>query len=91
QKDKGGNMVRYKIDGGDYVAYRLNESKREEFARDYPDSTVVLTQETATIPVLNAKTAQLLKDVADDESYWVESRREAYNPSRRDDCIQTLY
>lgn len=90
-RDKGGNMIRYKIDSGDYVAYRLNESKREDFAKEYPDSSVVLTSETATIPVLDSKSTAMLSRVADDESYWVESRRVPYNPGHRDDCIQTLY
>ncbi len=90
-KSKGGNLMRYKIENGEYVSYRLNESKREDFLRDYPDSMVVLTTETASIPVLNPESLMLISNVADDESYWVESHRENYNPSHRTDCIQTLY
>lgn len=88
---KGGNIMLYKIVDGDYISYRLNESKREDFSRDYPNSMVVLTSETASIPVLNNESIALLSQVADNESYWVESHRETYNPARRADCIQTLY
>lgn len=89
--DKGGSIVRYKIEDGDYVAFRLNESKREDFMLEYPESGAVLTSDTATIPVLNKDSIAMLSQVADDESYWVESRREVYNPAKRDDCIHTLY
>lgn len=89
--DPGGNILRYKIENGKYISYRLNESKREEFLRDYPDSGVVLTSETATIPVLNDDSAKLLEKIADDESYWVESSRENYNPARRADCVQAIH
>ncbi len=89
--DKGGNLIRYKIEDGEYISYRLNESKRDDFLREYPSSVVVLTQETATIPVLNSESAGLLSAVSDDDSYWVESHRETYNAGRRPDCIETLY
>lgn len=90
-QNKGGSLLRYRIENGAYIAYRLNESRREDFARDYPDSTVVVTSETATIPVLTEKTAALLSKLADDASYWVESRREPYNSAKRRDCITPLY
>jgi len=89
--DTGGSLILYQIEDGQYVAYRLNESKREDFLRDYPDSGVILTSETATIPKLTADSVSLLAQIADDSSYWMESRRERYNPARKKDCIQTLY
>jgi hypothetical protein len=90
-QDKGGNLIRYEIHKNTFILYRLNESKRADFLRDYPDSGVVLTSETATIPILNKESAALLSQVADDASYWMESRREPYNLAHSPDCIQTLY
>jgi hypothetical protein len=84
--DKGGDLVRYRIDGDDYVSYRLNEEKRDDFMNAHPDSPVVVTEETATIKVLNADTAKLLVDIADDDSYWIEASREPYNPNHRPEC-----
>lgn len=89
--EAGGNLMLYEIEDGQFVSYRLNESKREDFLRDYPDSGVVLTSETAAIPKLTPESVELLDRVADDASYWMESRRERYNPARKKDCIQTLY
>lgn len=91
ENDKGGNLIRYAVRDGEFVTYRLNESRREDFKRQYPDSGVVITSETATIPVLDARALALLESVAADESYWVDSRRERYNPSGRTDCIQTVF
>lgn len=86
--DKGGNMIRYNIKDGQYVPYRLNENKRKDFLTYYPDSTVVLTTETAKIPVLNEKSVALLNKIAGDDSYWVENERSPYNPTKRIDCIR---
>jgi hypothetical protein len=89
--DRGGNMIRYKIESGKYISFRLNESKREEFLQAYPDSKVVLTTETATIPVLDDASVSMLEKIADDDSYWMESSREPYNPARRADCVQAIH
>lgn len=91
ESDRGGNIMFYAVDGGEFVAYRLNESKREDFLRRYPSGPVIVTSETATIPVLNEQALAILLEIASDKSYWVESRRERYNPSRRKDCIQAPY
>lgn len=88
--DPSGNMIRYNIDKNEYVSYRLNETKREDFLHYYPDSGIVLTSETATIPELNVKTATLLATIADDPSYWLEASRDPYNPGHRPDCIRQL-
>jgi len=84
--DKGGNLVRYTIEGDDYITYRLNDSKREDFLQNNPDAGIVLTQETATIPLLNDKMAELLTTIADDDRYWLENTRQPYNPTLRTDC-----
>ena len=89
--DKGGNMIRYEIKNDKYIAYRLNENRRDDFKQRFPNSPVVITSETATIPVLTKDSIELLGKIADDESYWVESERENYNPSRRKDCVHVLY
>lgn len=91
QYDKGGTLQRYVVDNGFLVLYRLNESKREDFLKENPGSPIILTTETATIPLLDESALGILERVADDDSYWVESRRERYNLSHRRDCIQTLF
>jgi hypothetical protein len=91
ESDDGGTLIRYVIEGDEFVTYRLNESRREDFIRDFPDAPVKLTSETATIPLLDARSTALLVFVAENEAYWVENRRERYNLARRNDCIQTLY
>lgn len=88
--DKGGNLMLYKLDKEDFITYRLDENKREDFLRDYPDAGIILTSETATIPVLNQKTADLLQTIASDANYWHENERHPYNPTQRTDCIHEL-
>jgi hypothetical protein len=84
--DKGGSIIRFAIDHTDYVAYSLNEEKREAFATDYPDSGVVLTNETATIPLLDHSARSLLQSIAGKAGYWQESDRKPYNPSHNPAC-----
>jgi hypothetical protein len=84
--DKGGDLIRYRIEGGDYISYRLNENKRGDFLRAHPQSPVIVTEDSATIPLLDAKSAALLAEIAGDESYWIESDRQPYNPKHRPDC-----
>lgn len=88
--DKGGNLMLYKLMGDDFVTYRLNENKRDEFLRDYPATKIILTSETATIPVLDEQTADMLAQLASDPSYWRENERHPYNPTARTDCIREL-
>lgn len=87
EEDKGGNLVRYIIEGGEYVTYRLNEAKRDEFLQRYPNTSIVVTQETVTIPLLNEEAAQLLAKIADDDSYWLVNTKQPYNPEQHADCI----
>lgn len=87
-EDKGGSMIRYRIDGSDYISYRLDENKRTDFLKAHPNSPVVLSDETATLPLLNAESAKLLEEVANDDSYWVETGHEPYNPENRTDCVK---
>lgn len=82
-----GNLIRYRIDGSEYVSYKLSEEKREQFLREHPHTSVVVTNDTVTIPQLNKETASLLGDIAGDNSYWTEASREPYNPKHRTDCL----
>lgn len=90
-EDIGGSLYRYAVNtdapGGEYVAYRLNEAKREEFTREYGEKVpVIITDEAATIPELNDESLALLARIADREDYWVVADRQPYNPKRRKDC-----
>jgi hypothetical protein len=85
-EDKGGDLIHYRVEGGDYISYRLNENKRGDFLRAHPQSPVVVTEDSATIPLLDAKSAVLLAEIARDESYWMESDRQPYNPKHRPEC-----
>lgn len=85
---RGGNMIRYKVENGEYIAYHLNEDKREDFERDFPDHRLRITGETVTIPRLNRHSLTILEAVANDESYWQEAERLPYNPTHNPKCKQ---
>lgn len=66
-------LIKYKVAGGIFTTYMPDEAKKVEFLRDNPDSGIVISEgdyATATIPVLNEKSIELLQKIADDESYW---------------------
>lgn len=88
--DKGGNLYRYAVQNGDYIAYRLNENMRDNFQREYPHAkAVTLTQETVTIDALNDQTYALLETIAARPEYWIETDRRPYNPGQRRDCTES--
>ena len=89
--DAGGDMVRIGVEAGKLVIYGLNPGMQEAFKTQYPDSGVVLNGNgvgvTATVQVLDDDTVALIEKVAADKKYWVEDKREAYNPANRKDCV----
>lgn len=65
-------LIKYTVSDNKFATYMPDESKKEDFQRDYPDSGVVFSESdfsTATIPVLNEKSIEMLQKIAD-ESYW---------------------
>lgn len=66
-------LIKYTVSDDTFTTYMPDETKKEDFLRDYPDSGVVLSEgdyPTATISVLNEKSVEMLQKIADDESYW---------------------
>ncbi len=86
---RSGTLYRYKVEEGQFITYRLNETKREEFLKSYPESGVVLTSETATIPELNANMLKLLAEISAKEEYWVETEQMIYNPASIQGCADS--
>ena len=80
-EDKGGSMIRYAIEDGQFVTYGLNETKREAFLKEFPASGVKLSDTTATIPRLNEKMQKLVETIAARADYWEETDRKPYNPT----------
>lgn len=89
--DAGGDMIRIDVADGKLVIYGLNPEMQDEFKSQYPDSSVVLNGNgvgvTATIPVFDDDTRAFIEKVAAEKKYWVEDKREAYNPTNRKDCV----
>lgn len=66
-------LIKYTVSDDKFTTYMPDETKKEDFLRDYPDFGVVFSEgdfTTATIPVLNEKSIEMLQKIADDESYW---------------------
>lgn len=87
--DIGGNLYRYEVKNGEYIAYRLNNDMQQRFLERYGNNKLVtLTNETATISQLNDESVKLLQAVAAEPDYWIVADRRPYNPAQRRDCAE---
>lgn len=79
-------MIRFEVKDGQFITYRLNEEKRAEFLAQYPDSGLIINEETVTIPLLDDKMAKLVYAVAQRPDYWVAVEHLPYNAGDLSGC-----
>lgn len=66
-------LIKYTVSDENFTTYMPDEAKKDDFLRDYPDSGIIIGSGqfvTATIPLLDEKSIEMLQKIADDESYW---------------------
>lgn len=66
-------LIKYQISEDNFTTYMPDDTKKEDFVRDYSDSNITISDgdfPTATISHLDEKTAELLQKIADNDSYW---------------------
>lgn len=84
--DKGGRIYRFEVINGIFVRYRLVPTKRDDFARDYPNAPVSVTRDTVTVKDLGPDIQKLLVDIAKKPEYWEVEDKTLYNTMRNPLC-----
>lgn len=84
--DKGGRIYRFNVTHGIFERFRLAPTMRATFERDYPNAPVSLRRDTVTIKTLDARTQNLLSEIAKKPEYWEYEDKILYNTLRNPSC-----
>ncbi len=85
--DNGGRIYRFNVVHGIFQRYRLNPAMRETFKKNYPNSGIILNEDTVTIEKLDDKSRKLLGEIASNPDYWEMEDQTLYNPIRNPACL----
>ena len=70
KEDKGGDLIRYSVEGNALKFYTPNEKKKTEFQRFYKLNAVVFDEETIRFKEINAQIISMLQAVSGKPDYW---------------------